>query len=173
MWGERAGSACATEKGSRREDSMAPAFTQEWLWQHIVEETPLAIIFADSDGIIRLWNPGAEAMFGYKAEEALGKSLDLIVPERHRERHWEGYRRVMATGVTKYGRDLLAVPALTKDGRRISIEFSIALLRAPSGGVQGAASILLDVTKRWEQQKELRQRLAALEAKLEQAGKSA
>jgi len=152
---------------------MALAFTHELLCQQIVEETPLAIIFADGGGVIRLWNSGAEAMFGYKAEEALGKSLDLIVPERHRERHWEGYRRVIATGVTKYGRDLLAVPALTKDGRRISIEFSIALLRAPSGEVQGAAAILLEVTKRWEQQKELRQRLAALEAKLEQAGKSA
>jgi len=151
----------------------ASTFSHEWLCQHIVEETPLAIIFADCDGIIRFWNSGAEAMFGYRAEEALGKSLDLIVPERHRERHWAGYRKVMAAGVTKYGRDLLAVPAETKDGRRISIEFSIALVRGPAGEMLGAAAILLDVTKRWQQQKELRERLAALEAKLEQAGKSA
>jgi len=133
----------------------------------------VAIIFADHEGIIRLWNSGAKAMFGYGAEEALGQSLDLIVPERQRTRHWEGYHKVLATGVTKYGRELLAVPAQTKDGRRISIEFSIALLRAPTGELLGSAAILHDVTARWEQQKELRGRLSALEAKLQQTGKSA
>lgn len=112
-------------------------------------------------------------MFGYRAEEALGQSLDLIVPERQRVRHWDGYHKVMASGVTKYGRDLLAVPAVTKDGRRISVEFSIALLRGPSGEILGSAAIMLDVTARWQKQKELRERLAGLEAKLEQAGKSA
>jgi PAS domain S-box-containing protein len=152
---------------------MAATFTLEWLCQRIVEDSPVAIIFADPEGRIRLWNSGAEAMFGYGAEEAMGQSLDLIVPERQRNRHWEGYHKVMATGVTKYGRELLAVPAVTKDGRRISIEFSIALLRAPTGELLGAAAILQDVTARWEQQKELRGRLAALQAKLEQAGKSA
>ncbi len=152
---------------------MTPTFTHEWLCQRIVEDSQLAIIFADRDGIIRLWNSGAEAMFGYEAEEALGQSLDLIVPERHRGRHWEGYRRVTATGVTKYGRELLAVPAMKKDGTRISLEFSIALLRAPTGEVLGAAALMQDVTARWQQQKELKQRLAALEAKLEQVGKSA
>lgn len=152
---------------------MTQTFTHEWLCHSIVEDSQVAIIFADHDGIIRLWNSGAEAMFGYRAEEALGQTLDLIVPERQRGRHWEGYRRVMATGVTKYGRELLAVPAMTKDGRRISIEFSISLLRAPTGELLGAAAIVQDVTARWEQQKELRGRLAALEAKLEQVGKSA
>ncbi len=152
---------------------MTPTFTHEWLCQRIVEDSQLAIIFADRDGIIRLWNSGAEAMFGYEAEEALGQGLDLIVPERHRGRHWEGYRRVMATGVTKYGRELLAVPAMKKDGTRISLEFSIVLLHAPTGEVLGAAALMQDVTARWQQQKELKQRLAALEAKLEQVGKSA
>ncbi len=152
---------------------MAWTYTHEWLCQHIVEESPLAIILADHEGRIRLWNSGAQAMFGYSAEEALGQSLDMIVPERQRARHWEGYHRVMATGVTKYGRDLLAVPAMTKDGRRISVEFSIALLRGPSGEILGSAAIMLDVTARWQKQKELRERLAALEARLEQASKSA
>lgn len=152
---------------------MAATFTLEWLCQRIVEDSPVAIIFADHEGIIRLWNAGAEAMFGYGAEEALGQSLDLIVPERQRSRHWEGYRKVMSTGVTKYGRDLLAVPAMTKDGKRISIEFSIALLRAPTGELLGSAAILQDVTERWEKQKELRARLTALEAKLQQKGESA
>jgi PAS domain S-box-containing protein len=153
--------------------SMTPTYSHEWLCQHIVEETQVAIVFADRDGIIRLWNSGAEAMFGYRAEEALGQSLDLIVPERHRARHWEGYQKVMATGVTKYGREVLAVPALKKDGTRISVEFSIALLRTSSGELMGSAAILQDVTARWQQQKELRSRLADLEAKVQQSGKSA
>jgi len=152
---------------------MAPTYTHQWLCQRIVEDSQVAIIFADRDGIIRFWNSGAEAMFGYPAEEALGQTLDLIVPERQRSRHWEGYHRVMATGVTKYGRELLAVPAITKAGKRISIEFSIVLLRAPTGELLGAAASMQDVTERWQQQKELRERLAALEAKLEQVGKSA
>ena len=151
---------------------MDSTISHEWLCQRIVEETQVAIIFSDREGIIRLWNSGAEAMFGYRAEEALGQTLDLIVPERQRSRHWEGYTKVMSTGVTRYGRELLAVPALTKDGRRISLEFSIALLHTPSGELLGATAILQDVTARWQQQKELRNRLAELEAKLEQVGKS-
>ncbi len=152
---------------------MTPTYSHEWLCQRIVEDTQVAIIFADRDGIIRLWNSGAEALFGYRAQEALGQTLDLIVPERQRDRHWEGYRRVMATSTTKYGRELLAVPAMTKDGRRISLEFSIALLHAPTGELLGAAAMMQDVTARWQQQKEMKARLAALEAKLEQVGKSA
>lgn len=152
---------------------MTLTYTQEWLCQSIVESTQMAVIFADREGIIRLWNSGAEAMFGYPVEEALGQKLDLIVPERHRARHWEGYHKVMATGTTKYGREMLAVPAVTKDGKRISIEFSIALLRAPTGEILGAVAIVLDVTARWQKQKEMNERLAALEAKLGQVTRSA
>jgi len=136
-----------------------------WLYQRIVEDNPIAILFADRDGKIRFWNAGAEAMFGYTPEEALGQSLDLIVPERQRARHWEGWERVMATGVTKYGREALAVPSTRKDGSRISIEFNIILLRAPTGELLGAAAMVQDVTARWQQQKEMNARLAALEAK--------
>jgi len=143
-----------------------------WLYQRIVEDNPIAILFADRDGKIRFWNAGAEAMFGYTAEEALGKSLDLIVPERQRARHWEGWARVMASGVTKYGRDALAVPATRKDGSRISIEFNIILLRAPTGELLGAAAMVQDVTVRWQQQKEMNARLAALEAKAAEGGKT-
>jgi len=136
-----------------------------WLYQRIVEDSPIAILFADRDGRIRLWNAGAEAMFGYPEQEALGQSLDLIVPERQRARHWDGWARVMATGVTKYGSDPLAVPAMRKDGSRISIEFNIVLLRAPAGELLGAAAMIQDVTARWQQQKEMKARLAALEAR--------
>jgi PAS domain S-box-containing protein len=125
---------------------------------------PEAVIFADRQGAIRLWNRGAETMFGYSTEEALGQSLDLIIPERFRARHWDGYRQVMATGVTSYGERLLAVPAMRKDGQRISIEFSIALLKDERGEVTGAAAIVRDVTSRWQAERDLRRRLTALEA---------
>jgi PAS domain S-box-containing protein len=137
--------------------------TQEWLCRQIVEQSQEAIIFADREGIIRLWNTGAETIFGYQAEEALGQSLDLIVPERLRNRHWEGYRRVMATRVTQYGRELLAVPATRKDGARISLEFTVVLLREPSGDLMGIAAILRDVTARWQRERDMRTRLEALE----------
>ncbi len=140
-------------------------YDREWLCQRIVEDAPDVIIFADREGVIRLWNAGAQAVFGYQPEEALGKTLDLIVPERLRERHWEGFRRVMATGVTRYGREeLLAVPAVGKDGGRISVEFSIVMLRDAAGEPLGIAAILRDVTQRWQEQQQIRKRLAALEA---------
>ena len=148
-----------------------PILTHEELCKSIVEQTQFAVIFSDGDGIIRFWNAGAQAMFGYTAGEAVGQSLDMIVSERQRARHWEGYHKVMATGITKYGREMLAVPAMRKDGTRISVEFSIVLLRAASGEMLGAAAIMQDVTARWQQQKQIKERLTLLEAKLEQIGK--
>jgi PAS domain S-box-containing protein len=144
---------------------MNPTITHSWLCDRIVEGAQAGIIFADERGIIRLWNSGAEAMFGYTAEEAVGHTMELIIPEKHRARHDEGYARVMQTGITKYGRDALAVPALRKDGTRISIEFTIVLVRSAEGGMIGAAAIVQDVTARWERDKALRARLAALENK--------
>lgn len=151
---------------------MTPPYTQEWLCQNIVQQTQIAVIFSDRQGVIQLWNSGAEAMFGYTADESIGQSLDIIVPERQRARHWEGYDKVMASGASKYGREMLAVPATRKDGTRISIEFTIVLVRSPSGDVLGAAAIMQDVTARWQQQKQLRERLAALEAKEQRVGNS-
>lgn len=135
----------------------------EGLYQQIIEGAQDAIIFADKEGIIRLWNSGAEAIFGYSAEEAIGETLDLIVPEKLREKHWEGYRKVMDTGVTKYGSDILAVPALKKDDSRLSVEFTIVLLKDDTGKPQGTAAIMRDVTERWQKEKELKKRLAELE----------
>lgn len=149
-----------------------PKNPDDWLCRQIVQNAQDAIVFADRDGIIRLWNAGAEAMFGYRAEEAVGQTLDLIIPERLRARHWEGYRKVMATGVTRYGGEALKVPGIRKDGARISLEFTIVLLRAETGNLLGPAAIIRDVTARWQQEKTLRERLAAVEAKIEKASKA-
>lgn len=143
-----------------------PNFTAEWLYQQIVEHAQDAIIFADREGIIRLWNDGAEAMFGYQRDEALGQTLDIIIPERLRDRHWEGYRRVVLTGTTRYSKELLKVPAIRKDGTRISLEFTILPIRQASGEMRGFAAILRDVTARWLEEKALRERLAKLEAQV-------
>jgi PAS domain S-box-containing protein len=138
----------------------------EWLCRSIVDNAPEAVIFAGRDGSIRLWNAGAEAMFGHTPEEALGQSLDIIIPENLRGRHWEGYNRTMATGETKYGKDLLSVPGIRKDGTRISLEFSIVMLRDDGGELLGLAAVLRDVTSRWKKEKELKDRLATLEGEL-------
>ncbi len=140
-----------------------PHVEYTWLCRQIVEESQDAIIFADSDGVIQLWNSGAETIFGFEAGEVVGRSLDLIIPESLRQRHWTGYRRVMATGQTRYGRELLAVPAIRKDGSRISIEFTIVMVRNPAAEVAGTAAIIRDVTARWQKDKVIRERLAALE----------
>ena len=142
---------------------MVPSDAELARW--LVAETHDAVLFADREGIIRLWNRGAEELFGYTAAEALGQSLDLIIHERFRARHSEGYRRAMATGTTRYGRELLAVPGLRKDGGRLSLEFTLALLRDTRGTVLGAGAILRDVTARWEELRALRERLAALEGR--------
>jgi PAS domain S-box-containing protein len=139
-------------------------WSHDWLCRQIVDCSGAAILFADRDGVIRLWNQGAETMFGYDASEALGQPLDIIIPERWRERHAAGYRHAMATGSTRYARSVLAVPAMRKDGSRLSIEFTIALVRDDTGGVLGAAAVIHDVTERWEREKRARERLVQLEA---------
>ena len=137
--------------------------TLEQMAARVVAGASDAILFADREGILRLWNRGAEEMFGWSAAEAVGKSMDLIIPERLRARHWEGWRRVMETGVTRYGKDVLAVPAARKDGTTISIEFTIQLIRDDAGRILGPAAIVRDVTTRFQREKELRLRLKELE----------
>ena len=134
------------------------------LCRRIVETVGDALIFADRDGIIRLWNPAAEGIFGYTEEETIGQSLDLIIPERQRELHWKGYGKAMANGVSKYGSETLSVPAVTKDGERISIEFTISLLRDDDGKVLGPVAVVRDVTAKWYRERLMRQKIASLEA---------
>lgn len=136
------------------------------LIMQLANDAPDAILIADRQGIIRFWNSGAEKMFGHAATEAVGQSLDLIIPDNLRGRHWEGYWRVMASGETKYKTGLLSSPGICKDGARISLEFSMVLLRDSSGGMLGCASIMRDVTEKWKKEKALKEKLIDCESKL-------
>ena len=124
-----------------------------------------AVVVADTEGTILFWNDAAGRLFGWSAAEAEGASLDLIIPERQRQRHWAGYRRVMATGHTDYGDRLLEVPALHRDGRRLSIAFTVTLLRrSDSAAPYAIAAVLRDDTARWQERRRLREEIANLHA---------
>ncbi|PWC31403.1 PAS sensor protein [Azospirillum sp. TSO35-2] len=134
---------------------------QRRMAQALIHTASDGIVYSDDQGVIRFWNEGAERIFGFTAAEALGKSLDLIIPERQRAIHWEGYARVMATGKSRYEKGaLLSVPALHKDGRRISVEFTIVPIHDDQGAMMGMASVMRDVTARFEELKALRKQLA-------------
>ncbi|MDD2540209.1 MAG: PAS domain S-box protein [Desulfuromonadaceae bacterium] len=137
--------------------------------KQLVNDAPDAILVSNQKGIINFWNSGAEHIFGYTADEAVGQLLDLIIPETLRSRHWEGYWRVMKSGETKYKTGLLSSPGICKDGTRVSLEFSMVLLRNEDGGIEGCASIMRDVTERWKKEKEMKERLSDCEAKLVEA----
>jgi PAS domain S-box-containing protein len=124
------------------------------------------VVIIDREGVIRYWNKGAERIFGHPASAMNGSSLDVIIPERLRQRHGEGFRSAMARGSTKYGEnDLLAVPAIAADGRTVSIEFSVVLLVNGSGNVHHVGAIIRDVTARRAAEQDTRRRLGALGAK--------
>lgn len=139
--------------------------------ERILDGAQDAIVFADRDGIIQLWNAGAQRMLGHTADEAIGQSLDLIIPERHRERHWAGYRRVMATGETAYADSLLGVPALRADGSRLAVEFTVTLVwNDEDGSVEGIAAIMRDVSERRAGERAVREELAALRERVGDPG---
>ena len=125
-----------------------------------------AVMVCDAQGAITLWNPAAERMFGFSEAEALGQSLDLIIPQRQQQRHWDGYHKTMHTGITKYGNDLLKVPALHKDGHTLSIAFTVSLLHAPDGSLSGIAAVVRDETVRFAQERDLRKQVTELQAQL-------
>ncbi len=136
------------------------------IYERIIREAADAIVVADPSGKIELWNPGAAKMFGFTEAEALGQSLDLIVPEKYRERHWAGYHEVMRTGQTRYGDQVLRVPALRRDGSGVSIAFTVGLLRRADGQVEGIFAIIRDDTEAFSTQKALRGRVKELEQAL-------
>ena len=130
-------------------------------YRALAREAPDAIVYADAAGLIAFWNKGAERIFGFSEAEAVGKSLDIIIPENLQKRHWDGFAETVRTGKTRYGTgDVLAVPALRKGGARISIEFTILPFSDRAGRILGIAAILRDVTKRFEEMKALRKKAA-------------
>jgi PAS domain S-box-containing protein len=132
-----------------------------------------AICTSDVAGAITSWNSGAERMFGFTTAEAMGQSLDIIIPERLRKRHWDGYHETMASGVTKYGHDVLRVPAIDKAGRALSIAFTVVMLHDGAGKVSGIGSVMRDETERFNRDRAMRKRLAELEALVAAGGASA
>ncbi len=134
-------------------------------YQQLVSVSGDAIVVCDPAGTITLWNPAAQYLFGFSQDEAVGQSLDMIIPERLRQRHWEGYRKTMETGQTRYGHDVLRVPGLHKDGRPMSIAFTVALLYSHDKKITGIASVIRDETAKFSEDRALRKRLAELEAK--------
>lgn len=128
-----------------------------------LSQTPDAVVIVDREGQVRYWNSGAERVFGYRPTEILGSTLEAIIPDRLRRRHADGFAAAVARGSSRYGDDdLLAVPALHADGRTISIEFSVALLRGGDGSVDHVVAIIRDVTARRVRDRELRLRIGAL-----------
>jgi PAS domain S-box-containing protein len=132
-------------------------------YQQVVEALGDAVVICDRDGVIRFWNAAAERLFGFAPTEALGSSLDLIIPERLRERHWAGFEKALATGQTRYEHDVLRVPATHKDGRALSIAFTVGLLLGPERKVTGLVAVIRDETTRFAEERDLRKRLAELE----------
>ena len=131
--------------------------------ERLVAGLPDAIIHANAEGHIQVWNHGAERIFGFTEAEAIGQSLDVIIPQGLRDRHWTGFHATMSTGQSRYGAgDLLSVPALRKDGTRISVEFIIVPFTDPSGRMEGICAVLRDATAKFEEIRALKKQLAAL-----------
>jgi PAS domain S-box-containing protein len=133
------------------------------VYEQVLEALGDAVVICDRDGVIRFWNAAAERLFGFAPTEALGSSLDLIIPERLRARHWAGFEKALATGQTRYEHDVLRVPATHKDGRALSIAFTVGLLLGPERKVTGLVAVIRDDTKRFAEERDLRKRLAELE----------
>ncbi|MBA4327548.1 MAG: histidine kinase [Polaromonas sp.] len=141
--------------------------------KQLVEAVGDAIVASDAGGAISLWNPAAQRMFGFTEDEALGQSLDIIIPQRQQQRHWDGYHKTMATGQTRYGNDVLRVPAVHKDGHTLSIAFTVALLHADDGKVSAIVAVIRDESSRFAEERALKKRLTELEMQLAAPGKTA
>ena len=138
------------------------------LCEALVEHAPDALIYADREGAIRVWNAGAERIFGYAASEVLGTSLDVIIPERLRRAHWDGFRKALETGQPKYdaGR-VLTTRSARKSGERLYVDLSFSLIRNRDGTLTGALAIARDCTARYQQERELQARVSELERRLQ------
>lgn len=142
---------------------------EQRLFEQLIGNTGDAVLFVDRDGTIRFWNESATRVFGYDEDEAVGASLDIIIPERFREAHWEGYNRAIEAGESPYEPgELLSVPALRADGERVSAELTITPIREADGTMAGMAAICREVTERFEREQERKERIEELEARVEE-----
>ena len=112
----------------------------------ILDQAADAVIFADVEGVIRVWNEAAAQMFGFAADEAIGRSLDLIIPEHLRQAHWSGFHRAMQSGTTRLAGRPTVTRGLDRSGRRLYVEMSFAVVRAASGAVAGSVAIATTVS---------------------------
>ena len=124
----------------------------------LVDQAPDAIVFAGTDGVIQVWNSAAERIFGFPAKDAVGKDLNIIIPESLQDRHWTGYDRALADGDTKYRGQLLPTKARRMDGSEIYVELSFAIVHSADGAVIGALAQARDITERFEREKAARRR---------------
>lgn len=143
------------------------------LAQLLVDQSPDAIIYAGKEGTVQVWNTAAATMFGFSREEAMGQSLDIIIPEQFREAHWAGFNRAIETGVTKLGGQALPTRAMRAGGENFYIEVAFSLVRDDSGVVIGALANARDITERFEQDRANRRRLRELEAQVKEAAVAA
>ena len=135
-------------------------------FQALVTSVGDGIMASDAQGLITLWNPACERMFGFTQADALGKSLDLIIPQRQQKPHWDGYHKTMETGITKYGNDVLRVPAVHKDGHTLSIAFTVSMLHNPDGSVSAIVAVIRDESIKFAQERALKKRITELEMEL-------
>jgi len=149
------------------------ARTTPELFENIVEQLSEAIVFADREGVIRIWNRGAEALFGFPAAEALGSSLDIIIPERFRQAHWAGFRQAIECGHTRPGEPVRTTRALHQDGRKLYVDMSFGIVTSGDGSVIGSVALARDGTARHAMQTALRARVAELERLLATARQEA
>ena len=135
-------------------------------YQALVTGVGDGVMAANAQGLITLWNPACTRLFGFTEAEALGKSLDLIIPQRQQKPHWEGYDKTMETGITKYGNDVLRVPAVHKDGHTLSIAFTVSMLHNPDGSVSAIVAVIRDESVKFAQERALKKRITELEMEL-------
>lgn len=117
----------------------------------ILEQSSDAIIFADTAGVVQIWNQAATSLFGYSAEEVAAANMDLIIPEKLRAAHWAGFDRAMATGKTRLSGHPTMTRATHKSGARLYVEMTFSVVRADDGTVLGAVAVARDATERYEQ----------------------
>ena len=159
--------ATRTARQVRHDQRSATTAVPDQTLADLVRQLADAVLVSDASGTIIFWNLAAEHLFGWTAAEVMGQTLDIIIPERLRARHWEGWHHVMSTGETKYGDTLLEVPAMRRDGQRLSVAFTVSLLTEPdSKRVTAVAAVLRDDTARWEQRRDQRDEVARLRAEL-------